>query len=329
MIEQNREREIIVRRFGLYDRRETLEQIGELLGITRERVRQLEKTIVNRLKSLTEAGKIPAVNQLEKQIIRQLIDMGRVAKVNDLTDQLLGRKSDQKQRSQVAFISELAENLVVISENDNYYQSVGILEYGDEEIIRSRINDIVATIRKHGQPLTIEALHEILSLDHPSFIKALASSSKLLANLKGNWGLMKWPAVNPKNIRDKIFVILTEFGSPMHFSEIAKKIKDSAFKRRDVTTQAIHNELIKDPRFVLIGRGIYALETWGFNQGTVADIIVDILKQQSWAVGSNDAQNKIIEQAFNTRLNDKLLDLGHLVSRKKQFVPTLEAFYAQ
>ena len=58
-------------------------------------------------------------------------------------------------------------------------------------------------------------------------------------------------------------------------------------------------------------------------------IIVDILKQQSWAVGSNDAQNEIIAQAFNTRLNDKLLDLGNLVSRKKQFVPTLEAFYAQ
>ena len=58
-------------------------------------------------------------------------------------------------------------------------------------------------------------------------------------------------------------------------------------------------------------------------------IIVDILKQQSWAVGSNDAQNEIIEQAFDTRLNDKLLDLGNLVSRKKQFVPTLEAFYAQ
>ena len=58
-------------------------------------------------------------------------------------------------------------------------------------------------------------------------------------------------------------------------------------------------------------------------------IIVDILQQQSWAVSSNDAQNEIIAQAFNTRLNDKLLDLGHLVSRKKQFVPTLEAFYAK
>lgn len=249
--------------------------------------------------------------------------MGRVAKVNDLTDQLLGRKSDQKQRSQVAFISELAENLVVISENDNYYQSVGILEYGDEEIIRSRINDIVATIRKHGQPLTIEALHEILSLDHPSFIKALASSSKLLANLKGNWGLMKWPAVNPKNIRDKIFVILTEFGSPMHFSEIAKKIKDSAFKRRDVTTQAIHNELIKDPRFVLIGRGIYALETWGFNQGTVADIIVDILKKSAIPLH----RDEIVKQVLKSRQVKETTILLNLQS-KPQFKRVAKATYA-
>ena len=35
VIEQDREREIITRRFGLFDRKETLEQIGELLGITR------------------------------------------------------------------------------------------------------------------------------------------------------------------------------------------------------------------------------------------------------------------------------------------------------
>ena len=45
----------------------------------------------------------------------------------------------------------------------------------------------------------------------------------------------------------------------MHFSDISKAIKDSDFKRKNVTTQAIHNELIKDSRFILIGRGIYAL----------------------------------------------------------------------
>ena len=37
-IEREREREIISRRFGLYDRKETLEQIGELLGIERREI---------------------------------------------------------------------------------------------------------------------------------------------------------------------------------------------------------------------------------------------------------------------------------------------------
>ena len=67
----------------------------------------------------------------------------------------------------------------------------------------------------------------------------------------------------------------------MHFTEIATAIKESDFKRRDVTTQAIHNELIKDGRFVLVGRGIYALAEWGYSQGTVADIIANILKKES------------------------------------------------
>ena len=119
----------------------------------------------------------------------------------------------------------------------------------------------------------------MLTFESPSQIRGLASLSKKLANLKDVWGLAKWPTVNPKNIRDKIYVILAGNGKPMHFSDISKAIKESDFKRRNVTTQAIHNELIKDKRFVLIGRGIYALDSWGYSKGTVSDIIADILRK--------------------------------------------------
>src|SRR3972149_9258788 len=69
-IDRDREREIISRRFGLYDRKETLEQIGELLGITRERVRQLEKAVVTRLKS---AGKeLPHIKKVEDSLASHL-----------------------------------------------------------------------------------------------------------------------------------------------------------------------------------------------------------------------------------------------------------------
>src|ERR1051325_10286850 len=64
-VEREREREIVARRFGLFDRKETLEQIGELLGITRERVRQLEKSVIARLKMTAEQGDLPHVAHVE------------------------------------------------------------------------------------------------------------------------------------------------------------------------------------------------------------------------------------------------------------------------
>ena len=65
----------------------------------------------------------------------------------------------------------------------------------------------------------------------------------------------------------------------MHFNDIASAISSSKFRKKDVTLQAIHNELIKDPRFVLIGRGIYALRDWGYKKGTVSQIITSILEE--------------------------------------------------
>lgn len=323
IIDQEREREIITRRFGLYDRRETLEQIGELLGITRERVRQLEKAILTKLKTAAESGKITTIGSLEKNIVRKLTELGRVARVQDLTDHLLGKTSNQLDRARVAFIAELAPGLTVVDGNDNYYHSVGIREYGDEKKIRGEVDKIVATIKKHGEPLTIEQLHDQLSYEHPDHVRALASVSKLLAHLKDNWGLVKWPTVNPKNIRDKIYVILAENGKPMHFSEIAGSIKGSNFKRKDVTTQAIHNELIKDSRFVLIGRGIYALDSWGFNRGTVADIIADVLKKSPNPLH----RDEIVKRVLKSRQVKETTILLNL-QNKDQFERVAKATYA-
>jgi hypothetical protein len=321
-IDQEREREIITRRFGLYDRRETLEQIGELLGITRERVRQLEKAILIRLKMAAENGKIQSVSNIEKIIIRNLTDLGRTARVQDLADDLLKKTSDQRERAHVAFVAALSPNLTVVEENDSYHHSVGIREYGDEKKIRGQVDVIVDVIKKHGEPLTVEQLHEKLSYEHPNYVRGLASVSKSLAHLKDSWGLLKWPTVNPKNIRDKIFVILTENEKPMHFSEIAGSIKDSSFKRKDVTTQAIHNELIKDSRFVLIGRGIYALSSWGFNRGTVSDIIADVLKNSSEPLH----RDEIVKRVLASRQVKETTILLNLQS-KPQFKRVAKATY--
>jgi DNA-directed RNA polymerase delta subunit len=295
-IEREREREIVARRFGLYDRKETLEQIGELLGITRERVRQLEKAILIRLKIAAEQGNLPHIASAEKVLIRHLHECGRVARVEDITKRLIDTsKHADRDRAHVAFLGTLAPSITVLEENDNYFYALAIAEYYDEKKLKTAIDDVVATIKKHGEPLTTEALHDQMSYEHPDHVRALARCSKLLAELNDNWGLVKWPTVNPKNIRDKIYVILQEKKKPLHFSGIAKEIKDSTFKRNNVTTQAIHNELIKDKRFVLIGRGIYALSEWGYSKGTVADIITDILKKEAGPLHRDDIVRRVLK----------------------------------
>lgn len=320
-IEREREREIIARRFGLHDRKETLEQIGELLGITRERVRQLEKAILIRLKIAAEDS-LPHVTNLEKHFIRHLHEMGRVAKVSDLS-QKISENDSERDRAHIAFIAELSPSLAVIDENDDYHHAIAIKEHHDEKKIKNHVDTIVKTIKTHGEPLTIEELHEKVNQDHPDHVRALASVSKNLAHLKDKWGLTKWPTVNPKNIRDKIYVILQENGKPLHFSDIAGAIKDSAFKRKDVTTQAIHNELIKDPRFVLIGRGIYALKEWGFNKGTVADIITDILNKE----GGPLHRDEIVKRVLKHRQVKETTILLNLQG-KSQFKRVAKATYA-
>jgi len=296
-IDREREREIVSRRFGLFDRRETLEQIGELLGITRERVRQLEKAAITKLKANAGKGDIPHVLTIQETIVQELLGMGKVARVSDLSAKL-SQDNNKLDQARVSFLSMLCPKLAVIDENDNYHHAVGILSEHNEKAMKDQVNAVVDAIKKIGEPTTAEAIAEKVSDDNVAHVKALASVSKLVATLNGRWGLTKWPMVNPKNIRDKIYVILHEAGKHMHFNEIAGSIKDSSFKRKDVTTQAIHNELIKDDRFVLIGRGIYALKEWGYKKGTVADIITEVLKKANEPLHRDEIVKRVLKNRY-------------------------------
>lgn len=297
-IEREREREIVSRRYGIFDRKETLEQIGELLGITRERVRQLEKSVMARLRANAEAGDLPGLTEFEESLLAKLKELGNIARVSNLSNELTGENSTKIEQSRLAFIAELCPRLVVVSDNDHYYQAIAIAEIHDEKKIQKHVSGIIDTIKKIGEPSSIEEVTKKANHTDPKHVHALSTISKHLATLNGKWGLIKWPTVNPKNIRDKIYVILHQHGKHMHFNEIAEAIKDSDFKRKDVTTQAIHNELIKDKRFVLIGRGIYALKEWGYAKGTVADIITQVLKDANEPLHRDEIVKRVLKSRY-------------------------------
>ncbi|HYH75751.1 MAG TPA: sigma factor-like helix-turn-helix DNA-binding protein [Candidatus Saccharimonadales bacterium] len=296
-VEREREREIVARRFGLFDRKETLEQIGELLGITRERVRQLEKSVVARLKATAEQGQLSHIEEVQAALLNQLNQMGQAARVSDLSARVTGENTRTDQ-SRIAFLAELCPALVVVEDNDHFYHAVGVQKAHDEKAMKSAVTKLVDAIKKMGEPAEIADAAKAAGISDVDQASALASISKDLATLNSRWGLVKWPMVNPKNIRDKIYVILKEHGKHMHFNEIASAIKDSDFKRKDVTTQAIHNELIKDKRFVLIGRGIYALKEWGYKKGTVADIIAQVLREAGEPLHRDEIVKRVLKSRF-------------------------------
>lgn len=321
-IDREREREIVSRRFGLFDRKETLEQIGELLGITRERVRQLEKSVMGRLRVDAEKGQLPHIAQIESTLASVLQELGNVARTQDISA-LLSKDNTKIDQSRVAFLAELAPSIAVVDDNDFFHHSVGLIAVHDEKKIKDYVTKLIDAIKKIGEPTDIATIATKAGHKDATHAKALASTSKQLATLNDRWGLVKWPMVNPKNIRDKIYVILKENGKHMHFSEIASAIKDSSFKRKDVTTQAIHNELIKDKRFVLIGRGIYALKEWGYTKGTVADIITEVLQQASEPLHRDEIVKRVLKSRY-VKETTILLNL----QGKPQFRRVAKATYA-
>ncbi len=321
-IDREREREIVARRFGLFDRKETLEQIGEMLGITRERVRQLEKSVVTKLRTAGEQGSLPHLIEFQTLLVNQLQTMGQTARVSTLTASMV-EDANKIEQARTAFIAGLCPELIVINEDDHFYNSIAVKKLRDEKTLKASVAKLIEAIKKLGEPKPINEIAAETGIEDASQAEALATTSKHLATLNGRWGLVKWPMVNPKNIRDKIYVILKEHGKHLHFNEIAEAIKDSEFKRKDVTTQAIHNELIKDKRFVLIGRGIYALKEWGYEKGTVADIISEVLKKAGEPLHRDEIVKRVLESRY-VKETTILLNL----QGKSQFKRVAKATYA-
>ena len=115
-------------------------------------------------------------------------------------------------------------------------------------------------------------------------------------NKFGQWGLRDWREISPKTINDKIYLVLKKEGRPMHFVEIAEKINATGFDDKRANAATVHNELILDEKYILVGRGLYGLKEWGYKSGTVADIIAEILESAPASMGKDEITEKVMDQ---------------------------------
>jgi len=274
-LRRDRDRQIIARRFGFgLRRRQTLEKIGSDFEITRERVRQIEKAAIGKMRA-SESAEIATADELLRAIAA---DQGGILPIADVAEMLGAPEIDTPY---IVFLALLSPSIEMISDDDDLRGAIGLTQIFSRPQVEQLITEITKSVKEHSKPITLTKLKAKLPSElEASTLEQLMRISKHLAYFDGKWGLISWPEVNPKSIRDKTYLVLSRHGRPLHFSEIAKHVRGLGTTKRNVTIQAVHNELIKDERFILIGRGIYALAEWGYTPGTVAEIISSVLREE-------------------------------------------------
>ncbi len=317
-----RTRNVIEKRYGLRTGEpQTLESIGNEYKITRERVRQIE---ANGLKTLAGAKeRLKSLADFLAETKNYLASFGGVRKETALFADFARVAGAAKRKiadCEINFLMALDDDLDFAAETDEFHAAWS----SDKEIytrIKQGLNDLVKNLGTRNESLAFGRLVE----ESRDCFGALARNrgdeiltgwlelSKLIAsNPYGEYGLASWPEILPQGVRDKAYLVIKKEKTPLHFVQISRLIEKTFRAGRPVNHQTVHNELIKDPRFVLVGRGTYALADWGFEPGTVKEIIASILKKYKKPM----AKNEILEAVSKQRQVKELTVIFNLQNRK-------------
>jgi sigma-70-like protein len=283
-----KEKEVIVKRFCLDNKpKQTLEKIGQSFSVTRERVRQIEKIALGKLRRTVETTRISLINRLAKDVLKE---NGGLLLETKLVSSLINKIASKQDAD--SHIIRLALNInvdVVKFEKTNIYQPFWKLSEIDFDDIKGAIASGITHLNKSGDVCTEDNLSKEVQrqfLDkgkqiESAFVLSAMEIDKRVKRVPEGYGLTSWRHINPRSIRDKAYIVLKKGNEPLHFVEIANRIAEAGFDKKVVTTQAVHNELIRYDQFVLVGRGLYALKEWGYKRGTVADVIEGLLRKKS------------------------------------------------
>lgn len=300
---KERDQEILSKRFGLSNAEiETLEAIGQKHNLTRERVRQIEKDSLNSLKK-QHSGAHEKALQL---IFDTIAEHGNLMSEELLMQTILQNKPDPSEMNAVKFLLYLGEQFKNLKESPEFFESWYILGF-DFGRLTQVIKEFTAILEKDGHVLTEQDLdqrfkqtvffkeHE-LELNDRVLHSYLNASKAIQINPFDEIGLKHWSDVKPRDVGDKAYLVMKHHGKPEHYSAITKLINDNKFDDRMAYQETVHNELIKDSRFVLIGRGIYALSEWGYTKGVVADVIKEILKSFGRPLSREEIINEVLKR---------------------------------
>lgn len=288
-----KDEDILRRRFGLNGQKpETLEEIGKQYAVTRERIRQIEHSGVKKIKEAKTFEEI--INPVVEVISTILEQNGGVMEEQTLMSQLLLHTGDTAtNRQSILFLLQelLSGKFEYVPETDQRKGAWNTTLHS-LDVVDETISALEQVIERNQKPLASDQLLEQFRQTNfykehqdkltEAVVLGYADLSKMIAkNPYGEYGLTAWGSIVPKRMNDKIYLVMKKHGKPMHFNDITREINAAGFDTRKAYPPTVHNELILNDQYVLIGRGIYALKEWGYKPGVVADVLVRILKEKA------------------------------------------------
>jgi hypothetical protein len=329
MVLSDKESLVIKRRFALQGQpKQTLEKIGKHFKVTRERVRQIEGIALGKLRRTVRTTKLNDVNDMAKGILRM---HGGVMREDELISQMLKRlQSSTDMDGAVLRLSfSIEPDLCSIGYSGTFVPFWRLDSLAMEDIT-CIVDNMVKILKKRRNCMQKEELISAVQglnlfkdrIPGRELIASCMTIDERLREIDDGWGLTEWRFVRPRSIRDKVEIILRKAGTPLHFMDISNRIRESRFDHKNVTVQAVHNELIRYPQFVLVGRGLYALREWGFEPGTVADVIEMILREHG------PLSKKEIIAAVNRQRTVKVGTISLNLQKMPYFVRVGRAVYA-
>ena len=294
-----RTKDIVWARFGLSGKRpKTLEAIGNEYGITRERVRQI---VASALSSVRQKRSDERFKSVSEKIESALNGRGGIVAVEDLFDILAG--PSKQEAGALSFFLQCLRSVNEIRETADRKQVyvTDTFHEGEWKRVQRIAGEVLSESGRIMREKEFYAAAEKagVAVDRRRFFDYLSVSSRIRANPFGYWGFADSDEISPRGTREKARLVLKMNGKPMHFREIAAKIDEVGLQKRGRKThpQTVHNELIKDKHFVLVGRGLYALSDWGYKRGTVRQVITGILEDH----GGPMNRDEIIEAVSRAR----------------------------
>ena len=307
----SREKEIIRARYGLDQvEKQTLEAIGKRFDITRERVRQIENNGLK--KALATREKTEKLEFLLSLVLKILNNAGYMALEDKILDELTENNIEPE-------VDKNCLRFIFSKFLDSHIEPVQIVQTEKAWRIKNKelahyeplVEGIKNVLRVKNEPLPLKEILGALEGKLDERVKQLQNeiidwekavcsylevSKHFKKNLFDKWGLAHWRTVNPKRMRDKIHLILQKYEKPLHYKQIVEHINQEQFDAKRAHPATVHNELILDERYVLIGRGIYALAEWGYKPGVIAEVIRDILQEGGTALTKGDIMKEVLKR---------------------------------